>query len=111
MGTAEQLDEAIDFINYSRDELSKGNVVVLEGFQERVKVICGEIANMPVNDMLQYAGKLQELSKLLQHFETDLRQQQALVQKEMVNLNQKQKALKTYETINSSDKKNSDGNS
>lgn len=102
---AQKLDEAISFIEKSRETLKGGEVVELEGFQHEVKNICDIIGGLPVGEMMQHKDKMQELSTLLIILESELRAQQSEVQQEIFKLNQKQKALHTYQQASHSDKK------
>jgi len=105
MDTAKKLDDAIEFIARSRQALEGGSVVVLDGFQNEVKDICTIIAALPMEEMLQYSSKLEKLMDNLGVLEKELREQQSLVQQEIFKLNRKQNALKSYQTVSHSHKK------
>ena len=104
MTPAEKLNSAIDFVAHSREELKKGQVVVLEGFQHDVKKICEEIAQLPQAEKIKFTPTLNELSKQLKVLEAELRNQQHGVQQEIFSLNRKHKALKSYQTVSHSHK-------
>lgn len=105
MDISAKLDEALNFIETARAELEQGNVVVLDGFQDEIRELCVAMETLPVTDMQKYSEKLNMLGTNLQTLEEELKNQQGLVQSEIMELNHKQKALKSYETASYSDKK------
>jgi hypothetical protein len=108
---AKRLDDAISFLKNSTHELKEGRLVSLDAFQEQVRSICEDLSSVTPSDKAVYAEKLQVLADFLRNFETDLRARQAEVNFELMSLNAKQKALKSYETANHAVKKSDkDGN-
>ena len=102
---AKRIDDAINFLKNSTHELKEGRLVSLDAFQQQVRSICEELSHVEISDKAIYAEKLQILADFLRDFETDLRARQAEVNFELMSLNAKQKALKSYETANHSIKK------
>ncbi len=102
---AKRIDDAINFLKNSTHELKEGRLVSLDAFQEQVRSICEDLSSVPSADKTVYAEKLQVLADFLRNFETDLRARQAEVNFELMNLNAKQKALKSYEATSHSIKK------
>lgn len=97
--TTDRIDQAIDFLKNSTQQLSDGRLVSLDAFQESVRSICDDVAKEPVADKEAYSAKLQVLADFLRDFEKDLCARQAEVNFELMNLNAKQKALKSYENV------------
>ena len=104
------LARAISFLKNSTHELKEGRLVSLDAFQQQVRSICEELSVVPASDKTMYSEKLQVLADFLRSFETDLRARQAEVNFELMSLNAKQKALKSYETATHSVKKKDDDN-
>ena len=110
METAARIDAAIDFLKNSTHELKEGRLVSLDAFQEQVRSICEDLVAVQPADKKVYADKLQTLADFLRDFEVDLRARQAEINFDLMNLNAKQKALKSYENANFSAKKTESDN-
>lgn len=109
MTTPEQkLDDAINFIVTSREQLKEGTVVSMDGFQDVVAELCVDLGKLPVGEMTRLSEKLNVFAEGLQALEDELKEQQDQVQNEIQNLALKQKALKSYESTSHSDKKEGD---
>lgn len=94
--TPKKIQDAIIFIESCRKELEIGNVVVLEDFQNHVKDICDDMAQLTVEEMTSQAPMLEKLAESLQVLEVELRQQKVDVEHEIKDLNKKQAATKAY---------------
>jgi hypothetical protein len=109
--TAKKIEDALRFIDSAHNELKLGNVVTLTDFQKMVESIHNEIAAFPPKNATIYKDKLQQLADAVRIFETDLRQMHGDAKQELISLNQKQNALKKYQTVNHSvPKKDNDTN-
>lgn len=111
METAQKIEQAINFLKHSTQELKEGRLITLDAFQGQVRKICEELGEVAAEDKTFFASKLEELANILRDFEVDLRARQAEINYELMSLNAKQKALKSYENTSHSakptDKKNS----
>ena len=105
MENARRIEQAINFLKSSTQELKDGRLVTLDDFQQQVREICEDLSTVATEDKAFFADKLQELANILRDFEVDLRARQAEINYELMSLNAKQKALKSYETANHSTKK------
>lgn len=105
-----RIDDAIEFLRNSTHQLQEGRLVSLDAFQTSVRDICEQAAADESADKAVFAAKLEVLADALREFETDLRARQAEVNFELMSLNAKQKALKSYENVNHSAKKDEDNN-
>ena len=94
------IDSAIAFVQMARDELKSGNMTVLQDFEKMVADIQKMAVTMPKEKNTLIVEKLNELADVVRNFEIELRSLHADVKYELMALNQKQKALKTYETVN-----------
>jgi hypothetical protein len=100
MEAAKKIDDAINFIHQVHEELKNGNMVVLEGFQDEIQAICTDIAKLPSTETAPYQDKLTALADGLQVLEVELRSKHAEVRYEIMELNKKQNALKSYQQTN-----------
>jgi hypothetical protein len=99
MELTNKIDKAIEFIAQAHAELKAGNLTLLKDFEDMVRDIQKDIiSKAPENPGLN-ATKLATLANALRDFEVDLRALQIDVKYELMSLNQKQQAVKAYQTV------------
>lgn len=106
MELSKKIDEAIEFITQAHNDLKSGNLTLLKDFEEMVRDIQNDIISKALENPNLYSAKLTTLATVLREFEVDLRALQIDIKYELMSLNQKQQAVKAYQTVNHSAPRN-----
>lgn len=92
-----ELAEAIKFVEHSQQQLSDGNVMVLNDLQANVAKICETIANLPIEQGMEYREQMLELSQKMENLEIDLRAKKIDVERELRSANSNKSATTAYQ--------------
>jgi gas vesicle protein len=98
MNPEQLLEEISQFVSDSRDVLKQGAMMELSGLENRVLLMCEQIAVLSQEERDQYADRLRQLMGDLTALSEEIMEQRDKLTDEIRNLPSHHKAHKAYQT-------------
>ena len=101
---AELLEEILQYIHTSRQMSANGELVRLEGLEEKIADLCAVMSSLPKEEAAEYVARLEAVSDLLSDLGGDLRRDRDSVHEQLMSVGLQKKANMAYKTTSVIDK-------